>query len=118
MVAESESRYMAIATHAPNVQTTSSVGGLIDFFVTHENEQHIISDIQVIKDTVVTPHSPVAATISENIYHTRTLQQVVASKWPQGDPVHDRVTWEEAQRILRDDIKWKSTPCRYQDDMQ
>ena len=64
MVAESDSRYMAVATHAPQTHTTCSVGGLIDYFVTHENEQEIISDIQVIKDTVVTPHSPVAATIS------------------------------------------------------
>ena len=118
MVTESESRYMAIATHAPQVRTTCSVGGLIDYFVTHENERTIIGDISVIKDTVVTPHSPVAATINESIYATRTLQQVVAPKWPQGDPVHEKVTWEEAQRILAEDIKWEINPFRFLDEMQ
>ena len=65
MVAESESRYMAIRTHAPRAHTTCSVGGLIDYYVTHENEHNILQDITVIKDTVMTPHSPVAATIIE-----------------------------------------------------
>ena len=59
-----------------------------------------------------------AAIINENIYATKTLQQVVSPKWPQGDPVHERVTWEEAQRILFDDIRWKSHPYRLQDGMQ
>ena len=68
MVAESEARYMAIRTHAPQVHTTCSVDGLIDYYVTHENEHNIVQDVNVIKDTVVSPHSPVAATISENIY--------------------------------------------------
>ena len=64
MVSESEGRYMAITTHAPQTRTTCSVGGLIDYFVTHENERTIKSDVRVISDTVVTPHSPVAATIN------------------------------------------------------
>ena len=118
MVSESAGRYMAITTHAPQATTTCSVGGLIDYFVTHESERTILSDIKVISDTVVSPHSPVAATINENIYATKTLQQVVSPKWPQGDPVHERVTWEEAQRILLEDIRWKSHPYRYQDEMQ
>ena len=66
----------------------------------------------------MSPHSPVAATISEDVYQTRTLQQVVAPKWLQCDPVHERVSWEEAQKILREDIKWKAQPCGYQDDVQ
>ena len=69
MVTESESRYMAISTHAPRVRTTCSVGGLIDYYVTHENERDIISDICVIKDTVVKPQTtPLAATINKSIY--------------------------------------------------
>ena len=86
--------------------------------MTHEHEHQILENISVIKDTVVTPHSPVAAIIREDICHTRTLQQVIAPKWPQCDPVHDRVTWEEAQHILTEDIKWRVKPCRYQDEMQ
>ena len=109
---------MAVRTHAPQAQTTCSVGRLIDYFVTHANEHHILKDIEIIKDTVVSPHSPVAATIRADIYQTRTLQQVVAPKLPQCDPVHERVSWEEAQTSLRDEIKWKVQPCRYQDDMQ
>ena len=66
----------------------------------------------------VTPHSPVAAIIREDIYQTRTLQQVVAPKWPLCDPVHKRVSWEEAQHIFRKEIKWQVTPCRDQDEMQ
>ena len=41
MVAESESRYMAIRSHAPRAHTTCSVGGLIDYYATHENEHNI-----------------------------------------------------------------------------
>ena len=67
---------------------------------------------------MVTPHSPVAATIQEDKYQTRTQQQVAVPKWPQCEPVHEEISWEEAQKILRDDIKWKIPPCRYQDDMQ
>ena len=116
MVEESEALYMAIRTYAPRVHSTCSAGGLIDYFVTHANEHHILADVTVIKDTVVAPHSPVAATIRDDIYQTRTLQQVVAPRWPQCDPVHEKVSWEEAQHILRDEIKWKIPPCRYQDE--
>ena len=115
---ESEARYMAIRTYVPRVHSTCSAGGLIDYIVTHADEHHMLEDVRIIKDTVVTPHSPVAAIIREEIYQTRTLQQVVAPKWPQGDPVHERVSWEEAQHILREEIKWQVTPCRYQDEMQ
>ena len=80
MVEESEARYMAVRTFAPGVHSTCSVGGLFDYFVTHANEHHILEDVQIIKDTVVSPHSPVSATIREDIYQTRTLQQVVAPK--------------------------------------
>ena len=118
MVEESEARYMAIRTYAPRVHSTCSAGGLIDDFVTHANEHPILADVTVIKDTVVTPHSPVAATIREDIYQTRTLQQAVAPTWPQCDPVHEKVSWEEAQHIFRDEIKWQIPPCRYQDEMQ
>ena len=59
---------MDIRTHAPDATSTCSVGGLIDYFVTHEHEHQILEDIKVIKDTVVTPHCPVAATIREDIY--------------------------------------------------
>ena len=96
MVEESEARYMAIRTYAPRVHSTCSAGGLIDYFVTHANEHHILEDVTVIEDTVVTPHSPVAATIREDIYQTRTLQHVVAPKWPQCDPVHERASWEKS----------------------
>ena len=68
LVEESRNRFMAIRTHAPNATSTCSVGGLIDYFVTHEHEHQILDDIEVIKDTVVTPHCPVAATIREDIY--------------------------------------------------
>ena len=71
---------MASQTHAPNVFSTCSAGGLIDYYVTREDEHDIIQDVEIIKDTVVTPHSPVAATIREDIYQMRTLQQVVAPK--------------------------------------
>ena len=84
MVEESEARYMAICTYAPHVHATCSTGGLIDYCVTHANEHHILADVKVLKDTVVTPHSPVAATIREDPYQTRTLQQMVAPNWPQG----------------------------------
>ena len=90
----------------------------MDFFVTHEYENQILDDIKVINDTVVTPHSPVAATIREDIYMTKELQQVTAPKWPQCEPIHEKISWEEAQRILQDDIKWKMPPCRYQDEIQ
>ena len=113
---ESEARYIAIRTYAPNVHATCSTGGLIDCYVTHANEHHILSDVKVLKDTVVTPHSPVVEIIREDLYQIRTLQQVVAPKWPQGEPVHDRISWEDAQKILRDDIKWQVPDCRYQDD--
>ena len=118
MVEKSEARYMAIRTYAPNVHTTCSTGGLIDYFVSHANEHQILADVAVLKDTVVTPHSPVMATIREDLYQTRTLQKVVAPKWPQCEPVNDKVSWEEAQRMRREDIKWKTPPCRYQDEMQ
>ena len=48
MVEESEARYMAVRTHAPQVHSTCSVGGLIDYFVTHESEHNILQDIKVI----------------------------------------------------------------------
>ena len=112
MLEESEAIYMAIRTCAHGVHSTCSAGGLIDYFVTHADEHHTLENVTIIKDTVVTPHSPVAATIREDIYLSRTLQQVVGQKWPQCDPVHDRVSWEEAQHIIREDVKWRVTPCR------
>ena len=118
MVEESRNRFMAIRTHAPRAQSTCSVGGLIDYFVTHENEHQILEDISVIQDTVVTPHSPVAATIREDIYLTKALQQVTAPKWPQCDPVHEPLSWEESLNMLREDLRGKVHPKRYQDKMQ
>ena len=119
MVEESTARYCAIRTHAPvGVFSTCSNGGLIDYFVTHADEHEILADIKVLKDTVVTPHSPVAATIKEDIYQTRTLQQVVAPNWPECDPVHEKISWEEAQKIWQDDLKWQIPHCRYQDSTQ
>ena len=75
LVEESEARYFAIRTHAPNVYSTCGTGGLIDYFVTHEAEHDILSDITVLKDTVVTPHSPVIATISVNLYQTKNCNR-------------------------------------------
>ena len=49
---------------------------------------------------------------------SKDLQQVVAPKWPQGDPVHEMLSWEQSQEILRDDLKWRVHPKRYQDKMQ
>ena len=66
------------------VFSTCSNGGLIDYFVTHENAHEILANLKVINDTVVTPHSPVAANINGALYTTKTLQQVVVPKWPQG----------------------------------
>ena len=115
LVEESTSRYCAIRTHAPiGVFSTCSNGGLIDYFVTHENEHQILADIKVIKDTVVTPHSPVAATINEALYTTKTLQQVAVPKWPEGEPAHERRSWEEAQEVMQE-LKWSIPHTRCQD---
>ena len=118
MVEEASHRAMAIRTHAPRTYSTCSVGGLIDYFVTHEHEHDILEDIEVIKDRVVTPHSPVAATIREDIHMSKALQQVVAPKWPQGDPVHEQLSWEQSLNFLREDLEWKIHPERYQDQLQ
>ena len=118
MVEESSHSAMAIRTHAPRTYSTCSVGGLIDYFVTHEHEHDILDDIEVIKDTVVTPHSPVAATIREDVYMSSALQQLVAPKWPQGDPIHEQLSWEQSLNFLREDLKWKIHPERYQDHAQ
>ena len=40
---------LATRTYAPNVHTTCSTGGLIDYFVSHANEHHIVSDVTVLK---------------------------------------------------------------------
>ena len=55
MVEDCEARYMAIRTYAPQLYTTCSTGGLIDYYVSHANEHQILSDVTVLKDTVVTP---------------------------------------------------------------
>ena len=86
--------------------------------MTHESEHQILEDVGVLEDTVVTPHSPVTAIIREDIYQTKTLQQVIAPKWPQCDPVHEPLSWDESLNLLRDDLKWKVHPKRYQDKMQ
>ena len=119
LVEESTARYFANRTHSPHgVFSKCSNVGSIDYFVTHETEHQTLTNISVLKDTVVRPHSPVVATIDETIYHTRTLQQAVAPKLPQCDPVHQRVSWEEAQHILQEEIKWTVPPVRYQDSAQ
>ena len=109
---------MAIRTHAPNGFSTCSVGGLMEYFITHENEHNIIENVSILKDTVVTPHSPVTATIREDIYQTRTLQQVIAPKWPACEPVHEPLSWDESLTFLRSELKWQVHPKRYQDKMQ
>ena len=114
MVEQSRNRYMAIRMHASSAKSTCSVGGLIDYFVSHENEHNILEDVGVLEDTVVTPQSPVTATIREDIYQTKTLQEVVAPKWPQCDPVHEPLSWEESLNLMRDDLNWKVHPKRYQ----
>ena len=80
IVEESDARYMAPRTYAPAVHSTCSAGGLIDYYVTHAYEHHIMDNVRVLKDTVVTPHSPVAATTREDIYLTKAIQQVTAPK--------------------------------------
>ena len=55
MVEESRNRYMAIRAPAPSAKSTFSVGGLLDYFVTHETEHQILEDVGVLDDTVVTP---------------------------------------------------------------
>ena len=49
---------------------------------------------------------------------SKALQQVVAPKWPQGDPVHEQLSWEQSLHFLREDLKWKVHPKRYQDQLQ
>ena len=101
---------MGLRAYAPTDKATCSVGGLIDYYVTHEHEHNILEDIKMIKDTVVTPHSPVAATIKEDIYMSKALQQVVAPKWPQGDPVHEQLSLEQSLNFRREDLDWKIHP--------
>ena len=49
---------------------------------------------------------------------SEALQQVTDPKWPQGEPVHEMLSWEESLNMLREDLKWKVHPKRYQDKMQ
>ena len=49
---------------------------------------------------------------------TKALQQVTVPKWPQGEPVHEMLSWEESLTMLRVELNWKVHPKRYQDKMQ
>ena len=49
---------------------------------------------------------------------TKALQQVTVPKWPQSEPVHETLSWEESLTMLREELNWKVHPKRYQDKMQ
>ena len=55
-----------------------------------------------------------AATINEALYTTKTLRQVMVPQWPQGEPAHEKISWEEAQEVLHE-LEWNIPHTRYQD---
>ena len=112
------SRYCAVRTHPLlGIFGTCNNGGLIDYFVTHEDEHCLVQDINIIKDAVVSPQSPLEGDINAELFRTRVKQQKVAPQLLQAEKVHENYTWTEAQDNLLS-MGWKTPGARYQDKHQ